>query len=140
MAMETAQALKKTVRSKPAPCVEIITPKKQAAPTVRRSARGLRKDYLAGKNRCKVTFKLPRAAAPHAERVCIAGDFNDWDTDTHVMKKLKSGVFTITLELLPEREYQFRYLVDGTVWVNDWHADKYVKCHYGGCDNSVVVV
>jgi len=36
------------------------------------------------------------------------------------------------------REYQFRYLVDGQDWYNDWQADKYVPNNFGG-DNSVVV-
>ncbi len=44
----------------------------------------------------------------------------------------------ITLELDQGREYQFRYLVNGTDWHNDWHADKYVPNRFGS-DNSVVV-
>ena len=44
----------------------------------------------------------------------------------------------LTLTLDPEREYQFRYLVNGTSWQNDAAADKYVPNAYGD-DNSVVV-
>ena len=41
--------------------------------------------------------------------------------------------------MLPKgNEYQFRYLVNGRDWHNDWHADKYVPNKYGS-DNSVVV-
>jgi hypothetical protein len=36
------------------------------------------------------------------------------------------------------REYQFRYLVDGKKWENDWKADKYVAAPYSNADNSVV--
>ena len=34
---------------------------------------------------------------------------------------------------------QYRYLLDGARWENDWQADKYLRNEYGG-DNSVVVV
>ena len=37
------------------------------------------------------------------------------------------------------REYEFRYLVDGTVWHNDWYADKYVTNVFGS-ENSVIVL
>jgi hypothetical protein len=51
------------------------------------------------------------------------------------MKKMKNGSFTITLDLEPGREYQFRYLIDDVVWENDWNADKYTKSPYGDSDN-----
>jgi hypothetical protein len=56
------------------------------------------------------------------------------------MRKLKRGDYTIKLDLEPEREYQFRYLIDELKWENDWEADKYVKNPYGDSDNSVVIV
>ena len=45
----------------------------------------------------------------------------------------------LTLELQSGKEYQFRYLVNGTDWYNDWDADRYVPNPFGG-DNSVVVL
>jgi hypothetical protein len=44
----------------------------------------------------------------------------------------------VTLELAPGKAYQFRYLLDGDRWENDWRADRYVPNPYGG-DNSVVL-
>ncbi|MCI6365047.1 MAG: glycoside hydrolase, partial [Spirochaetia bacterium] len=35
--------------------------------------------------------------------------------------------------------YQFRYLLDGYKWENDWNADKYIPAPYSNADNSVVV-
>ena len=55
------------------------------------------------------------------------------------MKRLKNGSFTTTLVLRRNKEYQFRYLLDGLQWENDWKADKYVTNRYGS-ENSVVVV
>ena len=101
---------------------------------------GIKKEYLKSKKTCKVTFRLPRIAATDAKSVCIVGDFNNWNLYANPMTKLKNGNYTVTLELKPGREYQFRYLIDESKWENDWNADKYVKSPYGDSDNSVVVV
>lgn len=100
----------------------------------------LKKQYLKNRERCKVTFRFPKAAAPQAKTVHIVGDFNEWSTVKTPLKRLKSGEFTVVVELPPGKDYQFRYLIDQTIWENDWHADRYVKSAFGDCDNSVVVV
>lgn len=99
-----------------------------------------KKQYLKNKPICKVTFRLPKEAAKSAEKATIVGEFNNWDTEATPMKKLKDGSFTVTLNLEKDREYQYRYLIDGTRWENDWQADKYVPGGGGGEENSVVVV
>jgi 1,4-alpha-glucan branching enzyme len=85
----------------------------------------------------KVDFILPDAIAADADTAFIVGDFNDWDEKATPMTQLKSGGFKITLDLELNREYQFRYLVNGNQWHNDWDADKYVPNPFSG-DNSVV--
>ncbi len=100
---------------------------------------GIEKQYIKSRPACKVTFRLPKEAAPEAQSVTIVGEFNNWDTTETPMKKLKNGDFTVTLELPHNREYKFRYLIDGNHWENDWCADKYIPNAYG-CDDSVVVV
>ena len=100
----------------------------------------LKKQYLKKNERCKVTFRLPKAAAPQARTVHIVGEFNNWSTVQTPMKKLKSGEFTAIVELPPGYDYQFRYLIDQTTWENDWQADRYVKSDFGDCENSVVTV
>jgi 1,4-alpha-glucan branching enzyme len=96
----------------------------------------LKKQFLKTKNVCKVTFSLP--AAVQGETVYLVGDFNSWDEHSHPMKRQKDGSFTLTVDLEKGREYQFRYLVNGTEWHNDWEADRYVPNPFSG-DNSVVV-
>jgi 1,4-alpha-glucan branching enzyme len=85
----------------------------------------------------KVDFILPDAIAADAESAFLVGDFNDWDEQATPMTKLKNGNFKVTVSLEPGREYQFRYLVNGNQWHNDWDADKYVANPFSG-DNSVV--
>lgn len=96
----------------------------------------LKKQFLKTKEAVKVTFSLPEAV--QGETVFLVGDFNNWDESATQMKKQKDGSFSVTLNLEKDHEYQFRYLVNGTEWHNDWEADKYVPNPYSG-DNSVVV-
>ncbi|MEO1287586.1 MAG: isoamylase early set domain-containing protein, partial [Chloroflexota bacterium] len=84
---------------------------------------------------CKVTFYTPEEI--EAEEVNLVGDFNGWDEGATPMEKLKDGRFKVILPLDKDEEYQFRYLVNGAEWHNDWEADKYVPNPFLG-DNSVV--
>lgn len=95
----------------------------------------LKKQFLKSKPVCKVTFYTPDSL--QADTVHLVGDFNNWSETDTPMKKLKDGRFSVTLDLEADREYQFRYLVNGTEWHNDWEADKYVPNPFIG-DNSVV--
>ena len=96
----------------------------------------LKKQPLKSKPVCKVTFSLPESVK--AETAFLVGDFNNWDEKaTPMNKQKKTAQFSVTLELDKGREFQFRYLVNGSEWHNDWHADKYVPNPFSG-DNSVV--
>lgn len=97
------------------------------------------KRYLKSRPVCKVTFRVDPEAAGASEDVRLVGEFNDWDPDACPMTPLKSGSFTATVDLEAGREYQFRYLMNGAAWENDWAADAYVPTDFGS-DNSVVQV
>lgn len=99
----------------------------------------MKKRFLKSKPVCKVTFELPAEAANGAANVTIAGEFNGWDSAATPMKRSKAGAYSVTLDLPGGREYQFRYLIDGERWENDWAADKYVHNPFGDGENSVVV-
>jgi hypothetical protein len=96
------------------------------------------KQYLEDRSQCRVLFRLPKEAAPDAQEVTIAGDFNAWDISRTHMSKRKSGDFSVSLDLDCGREYRFKYLIDGSRWENDWFADKYVPNDFG-TDDSVVI-
>ncbi|MFQ5589095.1 MAG: isoamylase early set domain-containing protein [Nitrospiria bacterium] len=98
-----------------------------------------KKHYLKSKPICKTKFVMPKQAVGNARSVNIVGDFNQWDTKACPMKRLKNGSFSIGLDLPAGKEYQYRYLIDGKTWENDWSADKYVPSVFGP-DNSVIVV
>jgi 1,4-alpha-glucan branching enzyme len=94
------------------------------------------KEPLPDGKAVRVTFELPSSV--WAERVNLVGDFNNWSTTQHEMRQVRSdGAWRISLDLPVGGEYQFRYLINGHDWHNDWHADRYVLNRYG-TDNSVV--
>jgi len=99
-----------------------------------------KKQYLKSKPVCKVTFRMSEENLEGANTVHVVGDFNGWDTYASPMKRLKTGDYVLTMDLKIGREYQYRYLLDGTSWINDWHADKYVRSTYSDAENSVVIL
>ncbi len=101
----------------------------------------LTKKYIKSRNICKVTFEVPTTELPgvaEIETVTVAGDFNDWDKTASALgySKKKKAYRTI-IELEPSQEYQFRYLINGDFWFNDWKADGYVPTPLGE-DNCVL--
>lgn len=101
---------------------------------------GPQKRYLKTRNVSKVTFSLPAEAAPEAQVVYLVGDFNGWDAAATPMSRQKAGGFKVTLDLEPGHEYEYRYLIDGRLWENDWAADTYRPAGIPGAENSVVAV
>lgn len=98
----------------------------------------LKKQYMKNKPVVKVTFRLPKAAAGDASTVSLVGEFNGWNIYATPMDKLKDGSFKKVVDLTTGQAYEYRYLIDETTWENDWDADRYVRSHFGNCDNSVV--
>ena len=99
----------------------------------------LKKAFSADGKKCKVVFTVKKEAAQGAKSISIAGDFNSWSSTETPLKKAKDGSFSVELELDAGKEYQFRYLLDGSRWDNDWEADKYIPAPFSSTDNSVVV-
>jgi len=56
--------------------------------------------------------------APEANTVAVAGDFNGWDVQTHMLKRSKAGWWKTTLKLPPGR-YRYRFVVNGEQWSED---------------------
>jgi chromosome partitioning protein len=74
--------------------------------------------------------------APDAERVQLAGDFNNWTLDGNEMEAM-GGVWKKVVKLPPGR-YRYRYVVDGR-WRNDPLNAAVEPSPYGG-DDSVLVM
>jgi 1,4-alpha-glucan branching enzyme len=99
------------------------------------------KKYLKSKPVCKVTFRIPAEIGINHKTAFILGSFNDWDKTANRMKKLvKDGSFSIIIDLEVGKEYEFKYLLDESVWLNDEAADKQITTHFGDSSNSVITV
>ena len=74
-----------------------------------------------GKSVDKKKEKFPKktvdisCTAPDAKKVFLAGEFNNWDTRSLLMKKDKKGVWKIKIKLPPGR-YEYKFFADNA-WV-----------------------
>ncbi len=99
------------------------------------------KKYLKTKSICKVTFRIPAEIGANHKSAYILGSFNEWDKKANKMKKLaKDGSFSVVLDLEVGKEYEFKYLLDNKVWLNDDNPDKEVATSFADSSNSVVCV
>ena len=97
----------------------------------------LKKQYLKSTDICKVTFYT--APELEAEKVALVGDFNEWSESATPMTQLKDGRFKATISLPKDGRFEFRYLINGSEWHNDWEADQYAPNPFSE-ENSVVKV
>lgn len=94
------------------------------------------KKFTPKRTVCKITFSIP---AEWAEKeVAVAGDFNDWNTNSDKLEK-KNGKWTGLVRVKPENEYKFKYYIDGERWENDDAADYYTGNEFGTEDSVVAV-
>ena len=100
----------------------------------------IEKKSLKAKPVSKVKFSLSGDQYTSASSILLVGDFNSWQIGETPLKKTKTtGVWSVSLDLETGKEYQFRYLIDGTNWENDPEADKFVPSGLGS-ENSVITL
>lgn len=97
----------------------------------------LSKQFLKTRPVCKVRFRIPSDVANGAKSAHLMGEFNEWQP-IEPMKRHKDGSFSVTVDLPTGRSYQYRFLLDGQVWVSDAEADCFAHSEFGNCRNSVV--
>ena len=52
--------------------------------------------------------------APQAQTVTLVGDFNQWNTTAHPMKRMPDGAWLLLVEL-PHGHHRYGFLVDGNL-------------------------
>jgi 1,4-alpha-glucan branching enzyme len=92
------------------------------------------KDSKKKGDKRRVTFSL---SAPAAHEVSLGGDFNDWNTIAHPMKKDANGMWKKTLVLAPAR-YEYKFMVDGN-WQNDPGNDQTCFNCFGTLNNVITI-
>ncbi len=87
----------------------------------------LKKKFFKTKTECEVVFELSPKGAQQVELVC---EVNQWEPIE--MKKNRQGAFRTKLRFPRDGQFQFRYLVDQKLWVNDEDADGFQTNQFGG--------
>lgn len=85
--------------------------------------------------RVLVQFRL---RAPDAESVAVAGDFTDWEPAYYLSDVDGDGVWTGRVPLRPGL-HEYMFVVDGSEWVTDPGAERYVDDGFGH-RNAVVTI
>ncbi len=78
----------------------------------------MHRDHAKQSAKKRVTFNL---SAPQAQAVLVTGSFCDWQTNSHHLKRDKTGLWKTTMSL-PPGSYEYRFVVDG-----EWQDDP--LCH-----------
>ena len=99
----------------------------------------VKKQFLKSDQVCKVTIRIPKETGKSFETASLVGDYNNQNGEAHQMSKLKKdGSFSLIAEIPTGLVYQFRYVLDGKVWVNDTEADGFVDTPYGDAQNGLL--
>ena len=119
--------------------MKIKTIKKASAPktAAKKPAKCAEKKCTAKKAAVKnVTFTI------HAEKgkaVYVAGEFNNWNPTAKKMAyKARSGIYTATVKLEAGKDYQYKFVIDGT-WCADPENTNAVP-NDQGTFNSIITV
>lgn len=98
----------------------------------------MKKQFVKSKDCFKVTFNPATDIVGEAQEVIVLGDFNNWNPEDGLkLKKQKDGSFKGTIDLEKDKEFEFKYWLDGTAWTNETAADKLITNPFGD-KNSVV--
>ena len=81
-------------------------------------------------NSKKITLSVK---APDAKEVILMGDFNNWDSKRHPMKKSGNGLWNKTVMLAPGK-YEYKFLIDGN-WKTDPSNDQICLNRFGTLNN-----
>jgi 1,4-alpha-glucan branching enzyme len=98
----------------------------------------MKKQFVKSKDNFKVTFNPGVETVGEASEVVVLGDFNNWNPEDGLsLKKQKDGSFKGTIVLDKDKEYEFKYWIDGNSWVNEVSADKLISNPFGD-KNSII--
>ena len=93
----------------------------------------------AKKNRKTIPSTEFSVHAPNAEEIYLAGDFNNWQSDSKDfrMRRFKGGIWKKMVQLKPGT-YEYQFVVDGQWWTDPLNKNRIPNPHC--TENSVKVV
>ena len=109
---------KKNAAVEAAPAKETKATKTTKAAKKEEEAPKAKRPYTRRSTKQAIKFELSNEQAQNADFASVAGEFNGWDKDATPMTKTLNG-FEVEVELEKGKSYQFRYVLNGTTWIND---------------------
>ncbi len=82
----------------------------------------------------RVTFAMP--AIDCSDGLYLVGWFNEWDESVYRMERATDGTWSLTLELEPGCEYQYRFRTADGRWLQDTTTQAPAQF---GLNNSFVI-
>jgi len=98
----------------------------------------LNKSYIKSKSAFKVKFSVASAHNPKSKEIRVLGDFNQWNFDQAPVLSKTKGIYQTSIEIPAGQKYEFRYVLNGTDWINDDQPDAYTPSPFAHSDNSVL--
>lgn len=96
----------------------------------------IKREIRRNGDQVKVTFVQPND--PNRGRIYVAGDFNDWNPETHLLVKRSNNTRSVSVLLHANERYGFRYCTEDGHWFNDEAADGYESNPYGS-ENCLLI-
>ena len=90
--------------------------------------------YVQGK---KVVFYYQDS---EAQTVALVGNFNLWDANTNFLKKVSSDLWMLESGFFYPGNYSYKYVIDGTKWINDPECDNKEPDGYGNYNTRLNVM
>jgi 1,4-alpha-glucan branching enzyme len=72
-----------------------------------------------------------------AKSVTLAGDFNEWDATRDHFVKQSNGLWRAEIELPSPGSYQYKFVIDGGVWIDDPSNGMKVADNYNGFNSPL---
>ncbi|XPF95968.1 isoamylase early set domain-containing protein [Colwellia sp. RE-S-Sl-9] len=93
----------------------------------------LTKKFFKTKDEAEITFEFSRDGV---ESVALVAEFTDWQPLEMKFSK-KEKAFRTKVRLPKDGQFQFKYLLNGAEWENDYQADQYIPNSFGSEDSVV---
>jgi len=74
-----------------------------------------------------------------ATQITVAGSFNQWADDVFYMEAGKNGLWHLEIPMLAAGRYQYKFLVDGKTWIEDYDNPCREPDGFNGF-NSILIV
>jgi 1,4-alpha-glucan branching enzyme len=72
-------------------------------------------------------------------QVSLVGSFNHWSQDVLLLRPDEDGVWKIKIPMLPKGKYQYKFLLDDKIWLEDFANENREPDGFNGF-NSILTV